>query len=105
MKVRSTIGSSDWKSPACKCKTWIEHWCNNTNEKHFPAKCPNCKKKVENASDWDGAHVRKVDSEDKKFYITPLCSSCNSKPGLEFDVDVKYLVRANAIYCSNKYNK
>ena len=98
MKVRSTIGSADWKSPVCKCKTWIQHWCNNTTETHYPAKCPGCKKSV-TKSDWDGAHVRKINSEDKKFYITPLCSACNAIPGLEFDVEARYLVLANAIYC------
>ena len=101
MKVESSTRTARWEKPSCKCKTWIEHWAKNTSEK-YPSVCPGCGKEVSNVSDWDGAHVRRVDSSDKTYYITPLCSSCNSKSELEFDVESEYLVKASADSCKVK---
>ena len=38
-----------------------------------------------------GAHVQKVNSNDKKWYIVPLCKSCNQK-NEPFNVDDDMLV-------------
>ena len=100
MKVRNAKGTSIWKNPSCKCHTWIEHWEKNSNIR-IPVKCPACGSVVKDKSDWDGAHVKKVSSRDERYYIVPLCSSCNPKDDLEFEVDQKYLVLANANDCNN----
>ncbi len=34
-----------------------------------------------------GGHVCKTESNDKKWYITPICKDCNNKRNIEYDVD------------------
>ena len=98
MRVKNAKGTSRWSSPTCKCRTWIEHWKNNAAV-NIPSRCPACGNVIKDKSDWDGAHVKKIKSYDERYYIVPLCSSCNSRNDLEFDVDRDYLVLANADMC------
>ena len=42
-----------------------------------------------------GGHVKKVKSDDGRWYIVPLCVSCNEDKDKEFVVDASSLVRAS----------
>ena len=70
MKVKNLEGSSEqFPSPACKYSTWIEH-CENSRiwkdgNKYLTGYCRKCGKEFEHKH-LNGAHVLKVDSEDKK---------------------------------------
>lgn len=64
--------------------TWIAFWESEKKSLRYllqskqssKFKCSKCEKEFE-WSEFDGAHVLKVNSEDKKKYIYPLCQSCN----------------------------
>lgn len=65
--------------------SWIDFWMSQKPFKRLllqsiisPLKyrCSKCEEEKE-WSEFDGAHVIKVDSTDKKKYIYPLCQTCN----------------------------
>jgi len=65
--------------------SWIAYWESQRPFDRFmlqsitnPSKfcCSKCGEEKE-WSEFDGAHVLKVESTDKKKYIYPLCQSCN----------------------------
>jgi hypothetical protein len=75
--VKNAVDTGD-DSPPCGCKTWIEHWENNTGrDSSF---CRNTKK-----SDHDtkiiGAHVEVIlpFKHQGEIYIVPLCKTCNGE--------------------------
>ena len=60
---------------------WIRYW-----EKATGLKAIHCHKVGCFASAEDGAHVQLSNSENRKWYIVPLCHKCNCQFGAEFDV-------------------
>ena len=107
--VKDAKGTSQWQVPACPCKSWIEHWDYNSGVAR-PSICPVCKKQMTD-TDVDGGHVKVthyfnikqrcwMQCNDEKYYITPICSSCNSRGGFtNIQVDSKYLVSAKKENC------
>lgn len=71
MKVKNLKGTGD---NTCSCKGWLNHWLNTTGETSLPNFCGelSCTE-----TPTDGAHVIKVDSKDKDWYIVPLCHKHN----------------------------
>lgn len=89
MKIRNINGTSQ---NVCKCGGWLQHWL-NFSEQQLPMYCPaaTCSNKPT-----VGAHVQKDSSNDKDWYIIPLCSACNAKQGQSLEVSsVVRLVPAN----------
>lgn len=104
MRVKNlNYSSKNFPKPTCKCETWILHWDINK----YPAEnkqagcCRGCGKCFDH-SELCGGHVIKIDSEDRKRYIIPLCSSCNAKENAIFEVNEADLISANCDYCLNK---
>lgn len=54
--------------------SWLEHWKIGSDEK-----ADNCSVKGRSYKATDGAHVKKVASNDNAHYIVPMCSSCNRR--------------------------
>ncbi len=79
MKVKNRKGSGDEK--CTRCGAWLRHWENGTGKK-APAICgtSGC-----NGKPVIGGHVIKAGGSDRASYITPICSSCNTRDD-EFDV-------------------
>ncbi len=69
-------------------KGWLERWIQYKGIGHVPS-CSNlkCRNNAEH-----GGHVKKVNSEDNRWYIVPLCAKCNETKDLEFDVRADDLV-------------
>ena len=73
MKVTNINGTSD---NTCLCGSWLKHWENyNSAGQSKPILCPACGIHLVEV----GAHVQKYNSSDEKWYIVPLCKSCNNK--------------------------
>ncbi len=74
MKVRNINGTSD---KTCKCGSWLNHWKKYSSKK-LPLFCSaaGCFEKST-----VGAHVLKDNSNDKGWYIIPLCNSHNALQG------------------------
>ncbi|MDR1249030.1 MAG: hypothetical protein LBK63_06980 [Treponema sp.] len=79
MKVRNINGTSD--SPDCPCGTWLKHY-----ENYSGIDTPACAESscVENAE--VGAHVQKMDKDDRSWYIVPLCKKHNGLHGQVLDI-------------------
>lgn len=90
----------NFPSPICKCETWIAHWDINKypDGKKVAGWCRGCGKKIDH-SKLCGGHVIKVNSMDECKYIIPLCSSCNGKDDVSFEVEESDLVSANCSKC------
>jgi hypothetical protein len=72
-KVKNVSGSSRFTPPS-GYSSWLDYWEKQTGGKRFICGATDCSKK-----DLVGAHVQKIDSSDKKWYITPLCKTCNQR--------------------------
>ena len=90
MKVKNLHGTSD--KTCDKCKSWLKHWENKTNDSTWFCMKKDCTNKAT-----VGAHVIKCEGHDKKFYIVPLCHSCTKKKE-EFELE-PYAELAPAIAC------
>lgn len=55
------------------CDSWKEYWEHETGRKFSDCSCYGCGNKAEH-----GSHVIKTNSDDKKWYIVPLCAKCNN---------------------------
>ena len=87
MKITNINGTSD---TTCKCGSWLQHWINFSGQSITYCPVGSCIK-----TDLVGAHVQKADSDDKKWYIYPLCSTHNKSSG-KLEVSDSYkLVSAN----------
>ena len=94
MKIKNVKGSSKVspKAPAGYA-SWLNYWEQNfgqTLEDGHTYQCPACGKYFERKN-FDGCHVQKVDLADKKWYIMPLCDSCNHRKDTP-DVDGNLLI-------------
>lgn len=58
--------------------SWLDFWEKKTGKKASECGRSGCAKKAT-----DGAHVQKADSDDRRWYIVPLCHECNMKPSSE----------------------
>ena len=93
MKIRNIIGSSKISSKPKSYPSWLQFWegiFGQTLTRNEYWVCPACGKSVL-GKNFDGCHVLKVDSSDQKWYILPLCDSCNHRTD-EPDVDGSLLV-------------
>lgn len=89
IKVKNIHGTSKerYSTPPHGYSSWIDYWKKKSGF-YFPdyCTCEDCLNKAE-----VGAHVIKVNSDNRKWYIVPLCSSCNHKE-TSFNVDEDFLV-------------
>ena len=78
IKVKNLNGTSDNDA-----HVWLDFWERKTGKKAGECGHRGCTKKAT-----DGAHIKKADSDDRRWYIVPLCHECNMKPSSEeFYVD------------------
>ena len=91
-KVKNLNGTSD-NAPTPKGYTsWKAFWEAKTGRTFSTCSCNGC-----TTSAAVGAHVQKDSSADKKWYIVPLCTSCNvSKKNEVFEVRDNDLVAVNS---------
>ena len=81
--VRDAQNTARWKYPYhCSCKSWIEHWRNNSIMRE-PDICPRRREPITEENYLVGAHVQKVQEiwgevDKNYYYIIPICNSCNS---------------------------
>jgi hypothetical protein len=72
-KVYNVNGSSRFPAPN-GYSSWLEYWERYTGTKAYYCSSTDCRN-----SATVGAHVQKADGFDKRYYIVPLCSSCNQR--------------------------
>lgn len=81
MLIKNVTGSSKVSKKAPYPYTsWLNYWEVNANVALNPDELYNCPACGElfYRQDFDGCHVQKANNPfDKKWYIVPLCSSCN----------------------------
>ena len=73
--------------------SWVQYWAGVSGFEIEPDKlynCPACGKAI-TREHFDGCHVQKAGIVDQKWYIIPLCDSCNHRTGM-FSVDGDLLV-------------
>ncbi len=91
IKVHNLNGTTDNKPP-CGYDSWKEWWEERKNRRFNECSCYRCTSKAE-----VGAHVQKSGSVDEKWYIVPLCISCNSsKKDMDFFVNKEDLEQVNS---------
>lgn len=93
MKIKNVKGSDKVSKLPSKYSSWLEYWEMNHGfiiKETQLYSCPACKNAFLRKN-FDGCHVQKVLSKDKKWYIIPLCDSCNHRMD-SFDVDKRLLV-------------
>lgn len=81
MYVRNVKGSSRYPSPR-GYSSWLEYW-----EEKSASKVTFCSRSGCSNSKLVGAHVQKAYSSDNKWYIIPLCESCNLGSDELFEVN------------------
>jgi hypothetical protein len=86
MKVTNINGTSD---NTCKCGSWLKHW-----EKYSGISVTYCSETSCLSKDIVGAHVQKADSDDKNWYIVPLCKTHNASDK-DLDIGSTKLISAN----------
>ena len=87
VKVKNLHSTSDRKPK--NYSSWKEFW--KAKKGYWPNECSagDCSGSAD-----VGAHVKKVNSDDNKWYIVPLCSGCNNRTD-EFNVPEFRLVPVN----------
>ncbi len=73
VKVKNLKGTDDRKPLGYN--SWLDFWETKTGEKANECKSLSCNVR----HDLVGAHVIKADSNDGKWYIIPLCQTCNKR--------------------------
>jgi hypothetical protein len=86
MKIKNINGTSQ---NTCKCGSWLKHWQKFSGWSLTYCPVDGCLR-----TDLVGAHVQQDGSNDKRWYICPLCSSHNAQTG-PLDVGATKLVTAN----------
>ena len=87
VQVKNVIGSSRFPHPA-GYTSWLDYWEKQTGCQATHCFALDCRKWTNGLV---GAHVQKVDSLDKHYYIVPLCEPCNHRTDA-FWVDESALV-------------
>ena len=92
--VHNVKGSSKVSAkPPFPYFSWLNYWeCmkQSTLKANTLYNCPACGKAV-TREHFDGCHVQKLNLTDFKWYIIPLCDSCNQRKDM-FSVDEDLLV-------------
>lgn len=81
MKIKNVKGSSKVSpNPPVGYDSWLHYWEFNYGNslKGIKFACPACGIRF-SRDRFDGCHVQKVGTTDKKWYIMPLCDSCNHR--------------------------
>jgi hypothetical protein len=94
IKVKNAIGTSKLLPPA-PFVSWLEYYeyvKQIIMEGYLLYRCPVCGR-ICLRKELDGCHVQKVCGNDDRFYIVPLCSSCNHRTD-EFLIDESLLLLA-----------
>ncbi|MBQ9510037.1 MAG: hypothetical protein IJR53_11550 [Bacteroidales bacterium] len=73
MYVKNVSGSSRFPAPK-GYRSWLEYWEAVTGSAAFYCGASGCYQ-----TDLVGAHVQKAYGPDHRWYITPLCRSCNGR--------------------------
>jgi len=85
MRIKNVNGSSKVAArPPKPYNSWLEYWGHRTGIQLDPARfyrCPSCDRSFKRDV-FDGCHVQKADGNDLRWYIVPLCSSCNHREGI-----------------------
>ena len=90
IKVKNLNGTTDNAVPK-GYSSWEKFWESKKGRDFDTCSCKDCTNKAK-----VGAHVKKANSTDNKWYIIPLCISCNNKPKNEvFEVREYDLVAVN----------
>ena len=88
--VKNRNHTTDYDSDCCG--TWIAHW--KKHKRMIPTVCRGC---GGTGMELVGGHVNKVGNyTDDRWYIVPLCKSCNGTPNKKFYVDSSDLVWVRA---------
>lgn len=100
MNVKSLKTGPNHPKPTCSCNSWLDHW--EKNRGLTAGHCRACRLDKPHSS-LLGGHVIKVDSSDQKWYIVPLCSSCNNKDPFVFSLyNSDDLISADSSQCKTK---
>lgn len=83
VKVKNVSGSSRFNCPS-GYDSWLDYWEQKTGKSAYFCSAIDCQRV--GRSNLVGAHVQKVGGYDLKWYIVPLCLSCNKRTD-EFYVD------------------
>lgn len=75
MYVKNVVGSSRFPKPS-GYSSWLAYWEAKSGQRAYYCSADGCTR-----TDLIGAHVQKAYSDDKSWYIVPLCASCNQKTG------------------------
>ncbi|MDD4520067.1 MAG: hypothetical protein PHI50_04220 [Alphaproteobacteria bacterium] len=86
--VKNLNGTSNRQVPS-GYSSWLDFWEKKAGKK--ARECSACTSR----SNLVGAHVMKAYSSDDKWYIVPLCSSCNNKSSTEIFSVYEELVPVN----------
>lgn len=73
MWIKNINGTSQ---TTCNCGSWLKHW-----ERFSGKRASYCSEIQCMGRNLVGAHVQKAYSEDKKWYIVPLCQTHNMAKG------------------------
>jgi hypothetical protein len=86
-------------SPTCGCKTWLQHWENNSGKNAKTCSALDCSQAAE-----VGGHVQKRNVNDDSWYIIPICKGCNGKHGQEYEVkaDTTFVTVAGTNQCGTQ---
>lgn len=97
MKIKNINGSSSdrFKNPPQGYYSWIFYYKDKCGYSDIVS--PSCANILHNSIPADvGAHVRKADSSDGKWYIVPLCETCNAfSSDVEIDIGNTPMVEVN----------
>ena len=90
MKIRNVRGSSKVSpNPPTGYSSWIDYWKSRETLGdwlifrlliHNDYECPMCGNRVP-LKEVAGGHVVKDGSTDMRWYVYPICDSCNKQPG------------------------
>ena len=97
MKIKNINGSGSerFKNPPQGYDSWISYY--KYKCRYSDSVSPSCANVLHNYIPADvGAHVRKAGSSDEKWYIVPLCETCNAfSSDVEIDIGNTPMVEVN----------
>jgi hypothetical protein len=85
MTVKNVNGSSRFSSPA-GYNSWLDYWEDKSGMTAWRCSATDCMSY--GRINLVGAHVQKAYSTDQRWYIVPLCKSCNTRNDV-FEVDAE----------------
>ncbi len=92
--IHNVKGSSKIsQNPPFPYGSWLQYWEGISGfsiDPNTEYECPGCGKKI-TRKNFDGCHVQKCGLVDRKWYVMPLCDSCNHRTDM-FSVDEKLLL-------------